>query len=687
MSEIRTFCRICNALCGIVATVDGERVTAVRGDPEHPISRGYTCSKGRSLPDMLHHPDRLEHPLRRGADGELHRVSWDDALDVLAESVRAALERHGPSTVAAYRGTHWAFDCNGRAGAERFLRTIGTTQLYSSVTIDTPNKTIVPDLMTGSPYVFPVPDWDHTELLMFVGQNPVVSHGHVASRPDAITSIRGVQRRGGHVVVVDPRVTETARRADMHVRPRPGTDAALLAHLVRAVLAQRPDTAYLATCVHPDSLERLRAAVEPFDADATSARTGVPFDALARLRELVLATPRLSCVTGTGVSMGAAPNAGEWLCWALNAVTGSLDRPRGMVVNPGMLRPIDANLLTRPRVSGPPPRSRPEVGHWYGELPTAVLDDEILAGEVSMLFVLGGNPMTAFPDTERTRRAFAALDELVVLDVAPTETTELASLVLPVAHQLERADLPLFSDGVYPVAFSQYGARAVPPGGERRPMWWVFAELSRRLGHRLTPATADALHQVGTVEAEDRLLALGTARARVSWDELRAAPSGLVATDAPQPGWLVPDALPGGRLDLCPAELSEQLAQWWATPEPDGLLLLCRRLPRQMNSSLRDVDSQRRPGPRPTLLLCPDDAARLDLVDGDAVVVSTDTGSTDAVLEVNDSMLAGTATLPHGWADPRVNRLLSTALLDPLTGMPQLSGVPARVRKAATCDG
>ena len=352
-----------------------------------------------------------------------------------------------------------------------------------------------------------------------------------------------------------------------------------------------------------------------------------------------------------------------------------------MVVNPGMLRPIDGQLITRPRVSGPPPRSHPDAGHWYGEYPTAVLDDEILAGEVSMLFVLGGNPMTAFPDTARTARALGALDELVVLDVVPTETTALATLVLPVAHQLERADLPLFSDGVYPVPFSQYGARAVPPGGQRRPMWWVFAALSERLGHPLSDTVRAAMAAVGTVEAEDRLLELGTARARTSWAELRGSPSGVLARNAPEPGWLVPDGLPSGRLQLCPAEFADELRSWWSTPEPEGLVLLCRRLPRQMNSSLRDVDSQRRPGPRPTLLVNPVDAERLHLSDGDTVTVSTETGSTDAVLEVTASMLAGTVTLPHGWGSPLVNALLSTTQLDLLTGMPRLSGVPVQVER------
>lgn len=215
------------------------------------------------------------------------------------------------------------------------------------------------------------------------------------------------------------------------------------------------------------------------------------------------------------------------------------------------------------------------------------------------------------------------------------------------------------------------------------PMWWVFASLAQRLGQRLPAPLVEAIADVGSVAAEDRLLALGTARARVSWGQLRSAPSGIVDETAPEPGWLVPDLLPTGRVELCPPEFAAQLADWWATPDPDGLLLLTRRLPRQMNSSLRDVDSQLRPGPRPTLLLCPADAERLELIDGDSVTVFTATGSTDAVLEITPTMLAGTATLPHGWAAPRVNALISTAELDPLTGMPRLSGMPVQVRKSA----
>ncbi len=225
--------------------------------------------------------------------------------------------------------------------------------------------------------------------------------------------------------------------------------------------------------------------------------------------------------------------------------------------------------MRRDRVTGPAPRSRPDFGHWYGEIPTAVLNDEILAGEIGTLFVLGGNPMTTFPDTAKTARAFAALDELVVLDVMNTETTALASYVLPVAHQLERADLPLFSDGVFPVPFTQYAARAVAPGGERMPMWWVFASLSLRLGRPVSTATAEAMAEVGTIEAEDRLLALAAARSRIPWERIRAAESGLLDESAPAPGWLVPATLPH-HIDLCPDELAAQLADWTATVARPG---------------------------------------------------------------------------------------------------------------------
>jgi len=386
------------------------------------------------------------------------------------------------------------------------------------------------------------------------------------------------------------------------------------------------------------------------------------------------------------VSMGPAANAAEWLAWALAAVTGSIDRPGGMLVNPGLLRPQEHGITNRPRASGPSPESRPDLAHMYGEVPTAGLVDEIESGTVRALFVLGGNPMTTFPDTRRTAAALRTLEELVVIDIRPTETTALASLVLPCAGMLERADLPSVLDATYPVPFTQYGARVVPPQADRRPMWWMFAELMVRMGLPVPPLVARCLAAADSEEADDALLEAAASRSRIPWATLRAAPSGLLDDAAPEPGWFAPAMIPSGRLDLCPDELAEQLRRWHAVPEPvGGLRLINRRLPRQVNSLLRDVDSARRPGPGPLLLVHPDDAARRGLVSGQVVEVRTETGATEAEVQISTAIRPGAVSLPHGWAAPDVNELTSSrpAAVDPMTGMPQLSGLPVQLRAVA----
>jgi anaerobic selenocysteine-containing dehydrogenase len=226
-SDIRTvhsFCRICQASCGLLVDVDGPHVLRISGDPDHPVSRGYTCSKGRSLPQMHHDANRLEFPELRG-----QRVSWDVMMTDLAERLRRVVDEHGPDSVACYRSTGWVLDSNGRSVVDRWVRALGTRQIYSPATIDTPNRMLVPDLICGAPFIQPVCDWDHTKLMVMFGHNVVVSHGHATVVPDALRRLRDAKENGARLIVVDPRTTETARLADEHLALRPGTDAALAA--------------------------------------------------------------------------------------------------------------------------------------------------------------------------------------------------------------------------------------------------------------------------------------------------------------------------------------------------------------------------------------------------------------------------------------------------------------------------
>src|SRR3954451_10416125 len=261
---VRTYCRVCSAACGIIVAVQGDRVLRVSGDPDHPISHGYTCSKGRSLPAQHHDENRLDGPAIRG-----EAVDWTTAVNDLGDQLRAIVGRYGPDAVAIYRSGGWAFDALGKYLIDSFARGLGTSQVYSSITLDTPAKLLVPHLVAGTPYLTPQPDQDHTDLMVLVGLNPVVSHGHAFMWPTALADLRALRGRGGHLVVVVPRRTETAALADVHVQLRPGTDAAFLAHLIRQVLAEGADHDYLQQCAAAESLETLRRCVEPFDRAAT----------------------------------------------------------------------------------------------------------------------------------------------------------------------------------------------------------------------------------------------------------------------------------------------------------------------------------------------------------------------------------------------------------------------------------
>jgi anaerobic selenocysteine-containing dehydrogenase len=293
---------------------------------------------------------------------------------------------------------------------------------------------------------------------------------------------------------------------------------------------------------------------------------------------------------------------------------------------------------------------------------------------------MGGNPALVFPESAIVRRALEAVELLVVCDIRRTETTELATVVLPVTSQLERADL---NTGMFfPEPFIQYTAPVVPPVGERKPTSWVFGELSRRMG---VPVMGDEALAARLPEGftDDDVLAVMASESRVPWAEVRSAEHGMAVPSAPGPGWLVPQLLPRP-LDLAPAPLVAQFEEWSLGPA-DGLVLINRRLPRQMNSTLRDVGAQATLGPLPNLLVHPDDARRYGLSAGDEVVVESRYGSAPASVELSESVRPGAISIPHGWAAPNVNDLTSsTDELDPLTAMPRYSGFPVTVRRAGS---
>jgi anaerobic selenocysteine-containing dehydrogenase len=673
MREERSFCRICNAMCGVVVTVDDQQqVQQIRGDDAHPLSRGYTCPKGRAIGLFHHDPRRLDEP---EIDGEL--VSWDHALDDIAALVRTTIDAHGADAIGMYLASGSAFDTNGRRAAERFLRVLGSAQKYTAATVDTPSKPLVAELVGGWSGLTPVWDAERSSLFILVGSNPLVSHGHSNAMPDPVVRLREHKARGGALWVIDPRRTETARMADHHLAPVPSTDHLVLAYLVRELLRDGADRAYLAEHVDPAALRVLTDTVEPCTRDMVADTTAVDAADLDSLLAAVRRAGRVSALTGTGVSMGKHANITEWMLWALHIVTGSYDRPGGMWFNPGYLLQLDTREWTASDgVPGQGPASRPLLPRRFDEYPCAGLVPEIEAGNIRVLFVVGGNPICALPGEARLRAALASLDALIVLDVVRTDTTALATHVLPAAGQLERADLPWLLDAYQLAVATQYTPAVVPLSANRRAMWHTFAALAARLGVEVLPRSVafdDA--------TDDALLAQLTARSRGGVDQVFAARSGTVHSGAVF-GWVHERVLDNGRWRIAPTQLVEQftaaLAAQHETPDNSSLRLIPQRQLRKMNSQLRDVGDR---ADNVRVHAHPD--AMGDLVEGDSVMVESPFGSTLGVLHLDASLAPRAVSIPHGWHTTNVCSLTDTdAEIDPHSGMVWQSGIPVTVRRA-----
>lgn len=668
MEERRSFCRICPALCGIVVTVsDDGTVTGVRGDPEHPISRGYTCPKGRSLPAFHHAEDRLDQPLLR-VDDDLVGVSWDRALGDLERVIGGVVAESGPNAVGAYFGTGSAFDPAGRRIGRKLLQHLGTRSVYTSATVDTPCKPLVAELMAGQPMLIPVVDEERPGLTLLVGSNPVVSHGHLNAWSNPRTRLRRIAQEG-ELWVVDPRRTESARLATRHLAPRPGTDYVWLAWLVRELLPDAEDLRSRATGV-----EQLADAVAPYDLERAVAETGLGDGELTDLLASIRRHGRFAGQTGTGTTMSASANLTEWLLWALHIVTDSYDQPGGAWFNPGYVSGFDRRSR-RPSDGQPQPgpASRPDLPARWGEYPCAAMSDEIEAGNLRVLFVVGANAVTSLPDTERLKAAFGQLDALVVVDVVSNETSALATHVLPVAGQLERADVPHHIDQMQPAVVAQYTEAVVAPQADRRPMWWAFAQLGARLGLDLMPG-------VDLDEAtDDDAIAPLTVTSQRPLAEMKRQDGEAHVAQAAAFGWK-DSMLPEGGWRLAPVELVAQLED---IAPPPRLALIPRRQLRHLNSQLAGGGTADGRRDAPHVLVHPSDAAERGLADGDHALVHANGATLRLVVELDDEIRRGVVSVPHGFGVVNVNVLTSGEhLVDPLTGMVRYSGLPVELEPA-----
>jgi len=690
--SVRTFCRICEVHCGLVVDVEsdpstgGERVAKVSPDRDHPVSQGYCCVKGLGLGALHHDPDRLDVPLKR-VDGELVEISWEQALAEIGARVRAIVDANGPRALALYQGNPTFFSLAGTLMSTAYVEALGSPNVFASHSIDVNTKFHVSTEMYGLSLVHPVPDFEHVDFFMCLGSNPLVSQMSVLQVADAAGVLSSVTDRGGRVVIVDPRRTETAKRVGEHVAIRPGTDAYLLAAMLHVLTVEVGlDLSHARTVAR--GVDELVSAAAPWTPERAAKVTGI---AAATIRDLATSYAEASVGQGgrgaalycsTGVNMGPFGSVAYWLLQGINLLAGNLDRRGGLLVPRGAFDTLRlAGLVGLGRFD----EHRTSDGRWHrvaGAFPVAALADEISTehpDRVRALFVTAGNPVHSVPG-DALGEALAGLDLMVSVDLYRNETAAYADYVLPATDMLERSDFPASHQSLQVVPHAQWTPPVVAPTGQRRTEWQIFSDLALASGVRPFGTTAaHALPRLNRLLGRlpgspqigfDHLLAILLRWGRrTSLRELRRRPDGVLLPPT-EPGSFLGRrvATADGLVDLAPTDLVadlDRLAAAEAELSRPGVLRLVGRRDRRSHNSWMHNNSHIRQPDGNTALLHPDDAAARGIVDGASVVVSSPTGEVEIAVSLTDDVAPGVVVVPHGWGHattgPRRARALAGA--------------------------
>jgi anaerobic selenocysteine-containing dehydrogenase len=720
---VNSICRLCGNRCSILVEVENGRAVQVTGDPQSPAYRGFACRRGRALPQLHNDKRRLLRPMKRLPDGSFQEIGVEQALDEVAEIMRGLIARHGPRSLASYIGTQAAQSPPVFPLSRSLFDAIGSPMIFSANTIDQPGKQVAAGL--HGYWMAPARAFFEAEVAMWIGVNPLVSYKGI---PTGVPrdGIEAVHARGGKTVVIDPRRTEAARVASLHLQLKPGEDVTVLAGLVHLIIRDGyVDRAFVDENV--DGLQALTAAVAPFTPDYVARRAKIAAKDLETAARWFGQARRAYAIAGTGIAMTAARGTlAEYLVLCLDTLCGHYMREGEFYPAPSPLTPLPAF-----KAQAWPPIQAYGFGEvmkstgradTLGGLPVADLADEILLegeGRVRGLFNIGGNPVVAWPDQARTLQALDALELLVSFDVTMSQTARRSTHVFASTMCLEIPGYQASSSATVGYAnghmgylgpWAQYTPAVAdrPEGSDLIEEWEVFFELGRRLGLELSWVAPSLIHMgppkpagpfpkfdMSRRPTHDELIELWTKYGPTPLAEVKARPSGgyfppaePVRVGAKDAGW-------SGRLNVADANMMRDLAAI-AAEQPADLAAdefrLLNRRGLQINSSynIGKINLGRFHNP---LFVNPSDLAALGMEDGDEVEVATSVDAVRAIVEADESVLPGSVSMLHCFGDTpdeddlltkgsAVNRLLSaTAPRDAYSGQPLMANLPVRIRR------
>lgn len=693
-------CHLCEAICGLtIETTEAEgapiRITSIKGDKDDSFSRGHICPKAVALQDIQDDPDRLRQPMQRVGD-QWRPITWDAAFALVAERLAAIQQRHGNNAVATYQGNPSVHNYGLMTHSNYFLGLLKTRNRFSATSVDQLPHHLSSYLMYGHGLLLPIPDIDHTDFMLILGGNPLASNGSIMTVPDVEKRLKAIQARGGKVVVVDPRRSETAAIADQHLFVRPGGDAALLFGMLHTLFDEgltRPSH------LPVDGLDQVRESIAGFSAEAMSPLCAVPAAQIRQLARDFAAADTAVCYGRMGVSTQTFGTLCHWLVQLINLVTGNLDRVGGALCTEPAVDLVASTSgghfnVWQSRVSG-----RPEYG---GEFPVSALAEEMLTegeGQVRALITIAGNPVLSTPNGRQLEQALDGLEFMLSIDLYINETTRYADLILPSTSALENDH--------YDTTFNMFAVRNVSrfnqailpkPEGALHD-WEIFVGLAQAFaahsGQSLKPTVAPA-------QMIDRGLRGGRygdeSTYRLSLATLAHHPHGI-DLGALKPNLAQRLKTENRRVQAAPAAILADLERFAALQAPavDELLMIGRRHVRSNNSWMHNYHRLVKGKPRHQLLMHPDDLARRGLNDGQRVRVSSRVGMIEVEVLASSEMMPGVVSLPHGWGHARpgvhmsiaseqpgssANDLTDERQLDELSGNAALNGVPVKVQAA-----
>lgn len=697
-------CVLCEASCGLQVEVDpAGAITDLRGHAGDPLSRGHICPKAFALKDIHDDPDRLKRPVRRVGD-EWVEISWHEAIEHTARRIHEIQSTHGRNALAVYLGNPNVHSLGALTHGVNVVRALKTRNVFSATSVDQLPHQVTAWALYGHQFLLPVPDIDRTDLLVLIGHNPMASNGSIWTVPGFPQRRRELRARGGRLVVIDPRRTETATVADEHHFIRPGTDVYALLAILRSLLSRGSRAA-----AYIDGLDEVRAAVEPFTPEAAEALSGMPAQAITDLADLLWSSERAAVHGRMGLSTQAFGVIGQWAVQLINIVTGNLDREGGTMFSSPVIDVVTRNLVGKGHLGAWSSRVRglPEFG---GELPVSTLREEIETpgeGQVRAMLTIAGNPVSSTPAGQRLGDALAGLDFMVAIDFYINETTRHADVILPPTAPLERDHYDLIFHTLAVRNTARYSPALFPKSVEQRHDWQIARDLILALKRQRgqSPSVKEQLRLRASPKTQlDVLLRTGSPRTSVR--RLSRTPGGI---DAGPHVPRLPDRLQTDdkRVNVAWPLVLEQVeglgeqvrtGQAWR-PKEDELLLVGRRHQRDNNSWMHNAPSVLRGRPRHHLLIHPDDAGERGIADGMRATVTSEVGKVEVDVLLTEDMMPGVVSLPHGYGHDQdgvelaqarqvpgvsINDLTDPDRVESLAGNAVLNGVPVRVAAAST---